>query len=72
MMSSYFWMYIVITVFFTMLTVGLWYYFNVFRHTARHKVLVANSGILRVWRRIVNTQRSRERKKDEESSISSF
>ncbi|KXJ88267.1 hypothetical protein Micbo1qcDRAFT_166924 [Microdochium bolleyi] len=30
-LSSYFWVYIVITVLCTMLTLGLWYYFNVFR-----------------------------------------
>ncbi|KAJ1333051.1 magnesium transporter [Microdochium nivale] len=33
--SSYLWVYIVITVVCTMLTVGLWYYFNVFRHRIR-------------------------------------
>lgn len=36
--SSYFWVYIVFTVVSTILTVGLWYYYNIWRHSKAQKV----------------------------------
>ncbi|KAF9701379.1 hypothetical protein EKO04_001039 [Ascochyta lentis] len=33
--SSYLWVYIVVTVFFTAITIGLWYFFVIFRRTGR-------------------------------------
>lgn len=32
--SSYLWVYVVITVFFTSITLGLWYYFVIYRQSA--------------------------------------
>lgn len=29
--SGYLWIYLVVTLFFTLITVGLWYYFNIYR-----------------------------------------
>ncbi|KAI1747212.1 hypothetical protein F4782DRAFT_522023 [Xylaria castorea] len=38
--SGYLWIYIVITTFFTLLTLGLWYYFNIYRrHVSGNRVL---------------------------------
>ena len=31
--SGYFWIYVVVTLCFTLLTIGPWYYFNVYRRT---------------------------------------
>ena len=36
--SSYLWIYVVVTVFFTGITVGLWYFFVVYRSSARSMV----------------------------------
>lgn len=33
--SGYFWIYVVVTVVFTLLTLGLWYYFNILRQSYR-------------------------------------
>lgn len=36
--SSYLWVYIVVTVVFTALTIGLWYYFVIHRRTSRKPI----------------------------------
>ena len=35
LVSGYFWIYVVVTVCFTLLTIGPWYYFNVYRQRRR-------------------------------------
>lgn len=40
--SGYFWIYVVVTVVFTLLTLGLWYYFNILRQSYRFQKSVKN------------------------------
>ncbi len=40
--SSYFWIYVLVTVSFTLLTIGTWWYFVVYRPSRRYKKVLGD------------------------------